>query len=308
MRMYYAKVNLNSHIHELHNKQITLQEVMENVERNFNEGLMYEKEIPVLNPETKEFSYETHEFKVREIYSVGKREITGRIGKESHVYVNQENNEKELVRKSVDNIEIVNFYWDMDNEIIMFHTRTRFGHKEFVDAFQHFLNEATKKGKGYKFEVSLLTDNISLENVKQNLKKLKSIKYIEISIIPPNPDDDILEEIEVNKEEYLKRYDEGNITKKINILESSGRKGLNVDSQILTDNFKEISSIHSGLKIETSLNRGYVRIKAIDSKGRIYNTGEKTPMKSTLNLVGDNIIKFAEECKSELARIFTGGL
>lgn len=308
MRMYYAKVNLNSHIHELHNKKITIQEVMENVEKNFHEGLIYEKDIPVLNPETKEFSHETHEFKVREIFSVGKREITGRIGKESLVYVNQENNEKELVRKSVNNIEIVNFYWDMDNEIIMFHTRTRFGHKEFVDSFQHFLNEATKKGKGYKFEVSLMTDNISLENVKQNLKSLKAIKYIEISIIPPNPDDDILEEIEINKEDYLERYDEGNITKKISILESSGRKGLNVDSQILDENFKEISSIHSGLKIETSLNRGYVKIKAIDSRGRIYDTGEKTPVKSTLNQVGDNILKFAEECKNELARIFTGGL
>ena len=301
MILYHAKLNLNSHIFDVYNKKISLVDVMNNVERHFKEGIMYTKKVSRLNPETNELIEVEEEYKLRDVFNIGKREIVGRIGRESLVYVNQENSQKELIRKPIENIEVIDFYLDLDKEVVVFNTRVRFKFKQFVEAFENILNLSQQKGKRFEFRVALITDHLDFNDIKAELSKIKKIKSLEISIIPPNPDNDLLDEFENDMEDYLRELEVANLTKQVMSFESANSRGLNVDSEFLDRKIREAAVLHSKVSPEMAVNKGYVKIKAVNNKGRVFNTETKSLYTKEVSLSNNaSIMDFAEVCKREL--------
>lgn len=47
----------------------------------------------------------------------------------------------QLLPQTVDNTEAIRFYFDLNNELVGYDTKSRFGYKEFLDAFAHLINQ-----------------------------------------------------------------------------------------------------------------------------------------------------------------------
>jgi len=141
--------------------------------------------------------------------------------------------------------------------------------------------------------------------LKTELKKYGNVEQLKIQIIPPNPEDDFLDEIQIDGEEFLDRFKDANVTQSITTYTSRAKEGINLDSDLINDKVDEIEQIHSGLKTEDSIGKGYVNVEALYKDGRKFTTEENKPKKVNLRKKPSNLIDFAKVCMSRVSALFS---
>lgn len=239
--MYLAKVNLNSKIFDIYENKLDLDTVLGEIYTNLNEGMIYEEEsreeyIDKLGNIKKYTRKSKYQFAELQKEPESNEVITGKVVRTYNrpsENLNEETKEVSDTYKS-ENISIY-FYFDVKNELITFCIRQAFGYIQFTNAFNHLLNLTIDK---YGFEVFLQKDK---DLLAEKLKELKKVNKIKATLIPPNANEDDLQEFRQSLG-YINDCKESNATKyKLELLGSEKDDGLNIESKVIQDTVKAIT-------------------------------------------------------------------
>ena len=209
-KLYFAKVNLNSHIYDYYDGKIEMDEIIKSILFNINEVDIFKEE----NIYKDEVVYEAN----YSFYNINKKNelgiIYGQILKRGSIIIKSvDKNKNEISKKPIENDELIKFYYDIENELIIFHVTNRYGYLQFCSSFQNLLNRCMESnGSELKFIVTLLRESVSVNSMREKLNKLRGINWLKVSIMPPNPNENVLRNIRKNGKKYLSKYKEGNIT------------------------------------------------------------------------------------------------
>ena len=303
--IYFAKININDDkVFKLYDGSITVKDIMTKLSVAISNGISYKRLINYTidgeeQVEEQDFAFTAINKLEEEVSDV----LVGGVIKTSKIYRNKVDNKTgDKTTTAVDNDEIIQFCFYPEKEIVAFDSTKRFGYQTFCRAFEGLLSKASMLNDEDNtcFKVSLLTKGVSLDNIKNELRKIKNIETIKIDIIPPNPNQDILDAIKKNAEKQLKNMEEGRITEKSIVFKSRDKRGLNPESEEIVNELNNISAIHSKLEVEDSIANGYVEVEAKSSDGSIYNTNDSKIIKHRLprGVVGDKL--FADYCRDKI--------
>jgi len=300
--LYFAKVNLNSHIYNAYDNPSEFEKIFNLIYKKFIEDVKYVRN----DTYQEEYTY-TAEYILNHVNKLGKRQVVGSIIKKADIFVNTEINKEtgEIKKVPIENNELIKFYYDIDKETVAFSRTLRFGHVEFCTAFEYLLNECMKgKKEDYIFKVSLMKTGVDINKIKSEISKLKNIETLRINIIPPNPDDELLSNIQQNGEKLLKSMKSGNITERSILFSSKAPRGLKLDSSEIQNELNLVSNIHSKLSEDKAIRNGYVLVEAKSQDGRKYSTDDNSLITNFIeddDMVGDS--NFANACKRKIAQI-----
>jgi hypothetical protein len=302
--LYFAKVNINSHIFKVYEDKSKLNEILKLVFLNLKEGVSYTKSNLNYTENGETFTYDA-DFKLSQIQKFDDNTIVGSVIKTSYLFANKLNEKTgEVTKIPVENSEVIEFYFDVYKEIITYYRTNRFGYAEFPQAFKELLNLCmSSKREEYNFEVSLLREGLNVEDIQKQLIRIGRLETLKIEIIPPNPDDELLDGIQHNGEEYITGIKEGNITYTSTAFESKDSRGLNIDAKIIKNELNKINNIHSKLTDEKAIRNGYVTVEATNKSGRFYSTNQTKPIKDKLVEKPNSIVDFATLCKQKIASL-----
>ena len=256
--LYLAKVNLNSNIFDVYNKSLSIETVLDTIYRNFNTGDEFSRHskehyIDALG-NTTEFLKES-KYSFQEIQKLMEGKITGKLVRnftKPSEKLNEVNGK--MVPTTVQETVSIYFYYDVYNEMITFCERQSFGYNQFMGAFAYLLNNIAFP---YEFEIFLQKDRDLLE---EKLKTLVRVQQVKATLIPPNSNDDDLNELR-NDLIYMQQCQEANAVR-VELLYSSNN--LNMESKVMKD-------------IKTAASRGYGDINAIG----INQNGRKQVIRSS---------------------------
>lgn len=306
--LFFSKVNLNSdHIFFVYDEKVQLTEILNRLYASINEDVEYVREDLRAVEGDKKIRYSaTYRFNyIEKLEGDFGHSIVGKIIKEAPLFFNKmDNGTGRLNKEAVDNAEIIDFYFDVHKEIVVFHTTNRFGHQEFNQAFGELLSICmTTPEEVFYFDVSLYKEGLSVSDLKQQLKSIGNLESLRIDIIPPNPDDELLDKIEKNGEKYLNEIKAGNVTSTSILFNSKSSHGLNLEAEIIEEQLKKIGNIHSQLSSEEAIQKGYVQVEATSTDGRSYTTNNNKPVKDKLDQKPNDIILYARACKAKVATL-----
>ncbi|AGF54767.1 hypothetical protein HMT_3 [Clostridium phage HM T] len=306
--LYFSKVSINSSkIYEIYDGVETPQNVMKKLFSDMKNGKNYKNVITrILNGDTRVEEYNFYLTGINKFDNDPSDVLVGAVIKTSKIFIN--NIDKETGKKKTkafDSDELSGFCFYPTKEIVCFYTTNRFGYKEFCNAFEGLLNSCSMDDSqnGEYFKVKLLTNGVSLDNIKDDLKRLRNIETIRINIIPPNPNGDLLKAIREDAEERLKDMGMGRISEKSILFKSRDLRGLNSESKEISEELDKMSAIHTKLSTEESTSNGYVEVEAVSMDGTVYNTNNTKIIKYRMpdTIVGDKM--FADYCKSLILKI-----
>lgn len=302
--LYFAKVNINSHIIEVYKNKRKFEEILKTIYLKIEDGINYYKNNLNITENGETYSYEAN-YKFNNITKFDDNTIYGSIIKKSSLFVNDLNEETgEVTKRPVQNSEVIEFYFDVYKEIIAYYTTNRFGFSEFSLAFKELLNKSmTSTNEEYYFEVSVLKEGLDVRDIRNELKKIGKLESLRIEFIPPNPDDELLDGIQDNGEEYIENIKEGNITYTSTIFKSKGNTGLNVDGKLIQEEFDKINNIHPKLNHEKAIRNGYLTVEGVNKSGRSFSTNENKQIRDTLEEKPKSIQDFAVKCKQKIATL-----
>ena len=303
--LYFAKININdANIFRIYNNTISINEIMEKLFDGIDNGITFNRKIRYKKNGQEHIEEQDFIFTSINKYSEEEPKVlVGNIVKTSKIYINKVNKTTgEKFTTPVDNDEIVKFCFCPAEEIVAFYCANRFGYKTFCSAFEGLLckvSEISGDETEY-FKVSLLNNGTSLENIKNELKKMKNIETLRISIIPPNPNKELLTAIKENGEKRLENLQEGRIAEKSILFKSRDKRGLNSEAKEIVNELDAISEIHSHLTVEESTSKGYVEVEAKSKDGRIYNTNKSKIIKDKMpdDIVSDKA--FSKYCRKRI--------
>lgn len=154
--LYLAKVNLNSKIYDVYNKTLDLNSVFDTIYKSIWGNTDYitkyrEKYNDSLgNPL---YYMKESKYTFREINKESDRIITGKLVRTFNKPTEElDNVTNRMVTAYVEESASINFYYDVDKEMITFCERQSFGYKQFLNAFTHLLNNYITE---YEFEIFL---------------------------------------------------------------------------------------------------------------------------------------------------------
>ncbi|WPC42381.1 DUF4747 domain-containing protein [Clostridium sp. JS66] len=299
--LYFSKININSHIFDIYDNPSRLKEILNLLMVNINNDIKYEK-----NEIRYDESGDVHEYnasyKFSSIEKLGDEldnVIVGNVIKTSNLFINKVNEKTGHVKKvPVENNEVIRFCFDIFNEKVAFYTTNRFGYVEFNDAFRELINISMEEYEdSYSFEAFILRKGLNIEEIRSELKSIGRIETLKIEIIPPNPNEDLLNQIYNNGEKFLQSAKAGNVTSRSILFTSKAPNGLLLDSSIVKDEIDQIENIHSRLSSEEAISKGYATVEAVSKSGRTYSTKNNQPIKDKIDDYIDNVIEFAKVCK-----------
>lgn len=293
--LYYGKINLNSdHIFKVYEKPDLLKETLLKLKNSIKDGVVYKYTQIYKGEEVKINHY---------VFSdVDKLDdgIYGKVVKKAPIFANQTDEKGKLKKIAVDNEEIISFYFDVEREIVAFYTTNRFGYSEFCKAFASLITKSINEEytqEVFGFEVSLINNNLNMKEIQSSLKELGALEEITIDIIPPNPDEELLNELEKNMDKIrLKDYKTGNVTGRRSSLKSTSSTGLVIDSEIVKQELASVYDICPEITAEDAIKKGYATIEAKNTDGRTFSTNDKKPIK---DIISDEVVNDKEEyCKT----------
>lgn len=193
-----------------------------------------------------------------------------------------------LVPQSVTNTEAIRFLFDLENELIGYDTKNRFGYKEFLNAFVNILNiDLAEHDPKMEFSIHLCSKGIDLDDIKSGLSGIGPIKELQIKVQPPNPQNKLLEELQELGESKLEHMREANVTRMETTLHSKGGMGLNLNSKLVNDELNKLQGIHANLPLEEANKNGYVEGSATSNTGRKFSSEEAKPFKRVISCLGE---------------------
>lgn len=307
-KLYYGKINLNSHIFEVYDRKNSLSNITKLIMLNFKEDIKYIRDDLLFKDDNGEEIRYRAEYKVNYINKlIDSNSIVGTIIKTSDLLANDiDEKTGEITKIPVPNKEIIKFYYDVSSELVCFSRTIRFGYAEFCKAFESILNSCMDiNGEEYVFNVDLLREGIDINSIKKSLDNMKNIESLEIKITPPNPDNDLLGEIEKNSEDVIGSMKLGNITSKSILFTSKAPTGLNIKAKEIQDSIGMAENLHSKLSVENSTKKNYIEIDAKAKNGRIFSTKNTKPVTNFIdeNITGDH--EFAQVCKNMMRSIIS---
>ncbi|MGP4078542.1 hypothetical protein ACTWQL_01400 [Pseudalkalibacillus sp. R45] len=306
--LYYSKVNVNSHIHDIDNdnNNITIESIMDRL------YIALDDKKEFIKTEENTFTDDNGELKTvikKEIYNFSQVEkietenekyVTGWLVKRSPVFAEEFDIDKRVSKKVVrenDSISTM-FYFDLESEIVSFYSRLKFGHNQFNEGFEGLLDLYIQE---IGFKVILIKNPFSLKEIMNMLQK---VNKIEASIIPPNAVN--REALKNLFEKENKQLELGNITKKTIFLEThkKNERGMNIDSPLIRETL-EVSEAYmefgySSIELEGVTKNGN-RYKYISDKDSPYQTDIPDAVKEDRN----NLIDYVQEGIKRLLAKFT---
>lgn len=231
--------------------------------------------------------------------------ISGTIYKTATIFYKRMNAATgEIESHTMPTIEDVGFYYDVTREIVGFHTRNRFGYKEFNDAFTGLINMCMEQNQSpLRFSVSLYNEGMEIEEIGKELKSIRNIKKLEFNFKLPNPaDDDTLNELLTGLTDTAEQMEEANANSMSVIFDSDGGIGLNIDSVEIQKNIKRVGSLTRGITDKKAIQNGYARVVAIARDGKIYSTDEKKPIKR--EIIDESDESFFNACRDMISSLF----
>lgn len=279
--LYFAKVNINSHIQEVYKEQKSKNEVLDNIFNKIRDN------AECINKKTikkgKKLFFHNVKFyfsSIEKIDNDGEKAIYGKLVKESTVPIKQKNRRTGTVEaKEIEYIEEIPFYFNLYKEVISFYTANRFKQKEIPLALKQLINFCTSdENEIFNFEVALLRKGLKVEEIKEELGKLGKLKQLKITIIPPNVDDDILDEIIAKADGEVKNLKEGNLTEYVVEFTSRDKDGINLNATLINDELDKVGNIHSKITSEQATSKEYVRVEGRTISGENYSTKKGAPI------------------------------
>ena len=286
--LYFAKVNLESEeIYKIYKDSKKKKELSFALLESLQKESCWERMLFFPgedgNIQATKIEYQLHTLSVHFPY------VEGWVYKKSKLHYNSLNeNSNELVSQSVLNTEAIRFLFDLENELVGYDTKNRFGYKEFLDAFVNILNIGLAEHEPkMEFSIHLCSKGIGLDDIKDGLRGIGPIKELQIKVQPPNPQNKLLEELQELGESKLKHMREANVTRMETVLRSKGDTGLNLNSILINDELDKLQGIHANLPLEEANKNGYLAVAAISNTGRKFSSEEAKPFKRVINCLGD---------------------
>ena len=138
--IYYAKINLRTHILEVYKGEKDLDRILEQVANSIRDGISYKQVDNYQNNDSNDIIYTFNNI-IRLDESLNKG-ILGNITKESYIFAKQRDEFGKRKKIRMKNEEEINFYFDIMNEVLAFHTTKRFGHRQFINAMKVLINKS----------------------------------------------------------------------------------------------------------------------------------------------------------------------
>lgn len=302
--LYFGKINYNSEIHKIHSRELDLNTINKKILSYFVSGIKYEETVILKNAEgeySREYEYEL--FGV-EVYNDSI--ILGNISKNDYIYKKTIDKENETIQKErIKSEEAILFYYDVFNEIVVFHTTNKFGYVKFIEVFENLLNKSFQIEKDPdRFIVALKNNVSSLDEIFKEIESLGKIKELRIDIIPPNPDEDMIIDMENKSKVLLKEMKDANVTKKSTIYLTRSKNGIGVDKDIIKTSIREMSNIHEDLDEVELLKKNYGEISAISETGDQFSTNSSKPLKHIIDEENKNKRGFKDIIGNIIASLF----
>ncbi|MBC2581390.1 hypothetical protein [Clostridium sp. DJ247] len=294
--MYYAKLNVNSHIFEVYEKKLRLKDILFNLAKSLNDETEYiNKNTYTKNGELK-VNEEIYNFAdLKEYRDNVEHYITGNIVRRFPYFTERFNEKTRKFTREVisNNSTSIFFYFDIKTEIITFCNRRNFKQIQFINAFQNLVNLCYKD---IGFQVFIISDPFS---ISERLSKVKKVTRIKATIIPPN----------VNEEHFKELYDEevstlheSHIGKKTTIFEHDikGSKGININSKMVQ---KTINANEAFKTFEKGYGRLEVEGVLTDGTKYHFTSDDDSPYMTLIDEnLKDSIDEFIKESKNGIKR------
>ncbi len=304
MILYFSKVNLSTiDLLKMYEKKELFEEMRKNILSFLETNTVFEVEQIY-----KDDQGETHLVTTKYRMAVGLKTdeyVTGTIYKTTVLYYKKLNdNTAEIESHKIPTIEDVGFYYDVNREIVGFHTRHRFGYKEFNTAFEGIINMCMEQNQSpLKFSVNLYNEGLGIDEIDEELKNINNIKRLEFNFKLPNPsDDNTLDELQNGLTDTAKQMECANANAMSVIFDSDGGIGLNIDSDEIQKNIKRVGNLTRGISDKKAIQNGYASVKATAKDGKIYTTDAKKPVKRELKDESDE--SFIKGCRDTIKSIF----
>lgn len=317
MIIYFSKMNLNSHIFEVYeheNPKKKLNYILQKVYNLIRDGLSYEE--TVIGQDNEGNNHEQKiTYKLAQVNSMidqSNLSIYGKLVKNSVLFVKKLEDSGEITVKPIDYDEIVDFYFDVEKEVIAYNTANRFGYVDINNAFQKIINQAFKNKllteKNFKSEVPIFVkmnsvkEGLSIEGLKKELKKLGRITELSLEIIPPNSPEKYTENMKENGKEYLEELKRARVTQRKVVFESRDEAGLQIDDEMINNEIELIDNIHLNLSSETAIRNGYVVVEGTKNDGTKFTTNKHKPQKAKISNNLSSTL-FSKKCKDLIVNL-----
>lgn len=304
MIIYFSKINLASiQLFEMYKEEKMLDEMRKNILSYFESGTIYEveefykDELGVSHPITTKY---------RLVTGMKKDDyISGIIYKTTTLYYKKLNEgTAEVESHSIPTIEDVKFYFDVNRELVGFHTRNRFGYQEFNNAFAGIINMCMEKNKSQlRFYAELYNEGLAINEIDRELKNIDNIKKLEFKFKLPNPSDDgMIKELQEGLTDTAEQLEEANANAMSVIFDSDGGVGLNICAGEIQKNISRVGNLTKGVSDKAAIQNGYARVVATAKDGKIYTTEEQKPVKREIDDESDE--NFFKACRDTILDIF----
>lgn len=303
MIIYFSKVNLNSeHIFDAYKDEKIFLDVRNKILLHLVSGLS----IVDINRyfDVNGIVCESEVVYKIVIHKKNDEYIHGVLYKDSTIYHKMINEQTgEIQSHPVPNIEDIEFYYDVGKELIGFHTRSRFGFKDFNEVMSRFLNKSmTDNSIDYRFEVSLHNEGSDIASIRKSIKAIGLLKQLIFKFQPPNPNENFLEELKNGTTDTVKELEDANATGMSVIFDSKGILGLNLESFAVQSNLDRLSNMQKGITLDTATKNGYASLKAISKNGKIFTTENEKPTKREIQRPEEFLIACKDTILSLLKR------
>jgi len=290
MTLYFAKLNLiSTDIFDLYNDPkkkdditFALYEAVKSDTHWFKENNYFDDSG---EPQSTTIDYSIHILRINETATI----IEGWLYKKSRLYYKTlDNATKTLMQQFTENTEGNRFSIDLNHGFVGYNTSQRFGYKEFVEAFENIINLSEEKLKyDYRYRMSLCVSGINLEQIKEELHNIGEIKELRIRMQPPNPSDQILDDLQKRCDGVVKNLKDANVTEVEMFYSTKGSSGIDLRSSLISERIDDIQGLYSGLTVEESTQKGYVSVEATSMTGRKYASGDSKPIKRIIEGIED---------------------
>jgi len=309
MVIYFAKININSHIHKVYeNGNEEKYRILNLLYASMKNDVSYTKHFSWEDIEKDDIYEKDIEFKFSSLDKFGDAVIVGNVVRTSDLFVTQINPDDNSANKiPVKNSEIIQFYFDSNKEIVAFYTTQRFKYREFEETFERLVNECMKREykEKYHFEVSLLSKPTNFVDFQEQLKKQKGVSELRFEVVPPNANDEYINNVIENGEVKLEELKDGNITKKSIVFTSKAPNGLNLSSDFFNREFDEMNAVYKTLTDNAKTDKGYVRGLATLLNGKKVTTKDKGLYTRKTDEKNKSKGIFMEICKDFVSSLFS---
>lgn len=282
MTLYFAKLNLISDdIFKLYDDPKQRTAIAFALYEAIKSNTRWEKENFFIDDNGEQHStiieYSAHILKTDDAFNY----IEGWLYKKSKLYYKTlDKNTNMLVQQSTENTEGNRFTLDLNHGFVGYNTSTRFGYKEFIEAFVNVVNLGEEKLKyDFRYSMNLCTSGINLDEIKKELNGIGHIKELKIRMQPPNPSDNLLDDLQRRCDGLVKDFKDANVTELELFYSTKGTSGIDLTAPLINEKIDDIQGLYSGLTVEESTRKGYVSVEATSMTGRKYASGDSKPIK-----------------------------